>query len=116
MAWPDVRRGVWSEHITMNRQQHRAAAEGAKSSKPSPTTVLEAGVRYLQSGQFAEAEECCRQILADDPDHADSFHLLGAIFARMNKCDQAIEFIAQAIRKNPNNAEYFSNLGTMLQH
>jgi len=40
----------------MNRQQHRAAAEGAKSSKPSPTTLLETGARYLQSGQFAEAE------------------------------------------------------------
>jgi tetratricopeptide (TPR) repeat protein len=97
----------------MNRQQRRA---DAKAAKPLPTTLLEAGARYLQSGQFAEAEKCCREILADDPDHADSFHLLGAISAGMNKCDQAIEFIAQAIRKNPNNAEYFSNLGTMLEH
>jgi tetratricopeptide (TPR) repeat protein len=100
----------------MNRQQRRAAAKAAKPSKPSPTTLLEAGIRYLQSGQFAEAEKCCREILADDPDHADSFHLLGAISARTNKCDQAIEFIAEAIRKNPKNAEYFLNLGTLLEH
>ena len=41
--------------------------------------------------------------------------MLGLISAKANKYDQAIEFIAQAITKNPNNAVYFSNLGTMLQ-
>jgi len=99
----------------MNRQQRRAATKAGKSPKPSPTTLLEAGARYLQSGQFAEAEKCCREILADDPDHADSFHLLGLISAETNRGDQAIEFFAEAVRKNPNNADFFSNLGTMLQ-
>jgi tetratricopeptide (TPR) repeat protein len=97
----------------MNRQQRRAAEKGDK--KRSPAVLIETGLRYLQSGQFSEAEKCCREILADDPEHADSFHLLGLISAKTNKYDQAIEFIAQAIKKNPNNADYFSNLGTMLQ-
>ena len=99
----------------MNRQQRRAAAKADKSSNRSPAILIESGLRYLQSGQFSEAEKCCREILADDPDHADSFHLLGLISARTNNHDQAIEFITQAIRKNPNNADYFSNLGTMLK-
>jgi tetratricopeptide (TPR) repeat protein len=99
----------------MNRQQRRAATKAGKSSDRSPATLFESGLRYLQSRQFAEAEKRCREILADDPDHAESFHLLGLISAETNRCDQAIEFFAQAIRKNPNNADYFSNLGTMLQ-
>ncbi len=99
----------------MNRHQRRAAAKADKSSNRSPAILIDSGLRYLQSGQFSEAEKCCHEILADDPDHADSFHLLGLISARTNKYDQAIDFITQAIRKNPNNADYFSNLGTMLQ-
>lgn len=99
----------------MNRQQRRAAAKANKLSNRSPAILIESGLRYLQSGQFSEAEKCCHEILADDPDHAESFHLLGLISARTDKYDQAIEFIAQAIRKNPNNADYISNLGTMLQ-
>ncbi|HLX18093.1 MAG TPA: tetratricopeptide repeat protein [Bradyrhizobium sp.] len=100
----------------MNRHQRRAIPKAVKSPNPSPATLVESGLRLLHSGQFAQAEKCCREILADDPEHADSFHLLGLISARTNKYDQAIEFFAQAIRKNPNNADYFSNLGTMLQH
>jgi tetratricopeptide (TPR) repeat protein len=99
----------------MNRQQRRAAAKADKSPSRSPATLIEAGLRYLQSGRLAEAEKCCREILADDPDHADSFHLLGMIAAKADQYDRAIEFIARAIRKNPNNADYLSNLGTMLQ-
>ncbi|THD53799.1 MAG: tetratricopeptide repeat protein [Bradyrhizobium sp.] len=99
----------------MKRQQRRTAAEAGKSSDRSPAILLEFGLRHLQSGQFSEAEQCCREILADDPDHAESLHLLGLISAETNRCDQAIEYFAQAIRKNPNNADYFSNLGTVLR-
>src|SRR5579859_925233 len=99
----------------MNRQQRRATAKTGKLSNRSPATLIGSGLQYLQSGQLSEAEKCCHEILAGDPDHADSFHLLGLIAAKANRYDQAIEFIAQAIRKNPNNADYFSNLGTMLQ-
>ncbi len=99
----------------MNRQQRRATPQAAKSPNRSPAILIESALRYLQSEQFAEAEKCCREILADDPDHAESFHLLGLISAGTNQYDKAIGFFAQAIRKNPNNADYFSNLGTMLQ-
>jgi tetratricopeptide (TPR) repeat protein len=99
----------------MNGQNRRATSQAANSPNRSPAILIESGLRYLQSQQYAEAEKCCREILADDPDHAESFHLLGLISAGTNKYDEAIGFFAQAIRKNPNNADYFSNLGTMLQ-
>jgi tetratricopeptide (TPR) repeat protein len=99
----------------MNHQERRAEARAGESSNRSPATLFELGLRYLQSRRFSEAEECCREILADDPDHAEALHLLGLISAETDRCDQAIEHFAQAIRKNPNNAGYFSNLGTVLQ-
>ena len=99
----------------MNRQQRRAAAKAVKSSSDSPAALFEAALRHLQSGRFAESENCCRQILAANPQHADSFHLLGLISVETKKYDQAIEFIAQAIRCDPNNPDYLSNLGIALQ-
>jgi tetratricopeptide (TPR) repeat protein len=99
----------------MKRQNRRATPKSDKSSDRSPAILFERGLRHLQSGQFSEAEKCCREILAGEPDHADSLHVLGMIFAKTNRYDQAIERFAEAIRKNPNNADYFSNLGTVLQ-
>src|ERR1700738_1458519 len=99
----------------MNRQLRRAAGKSGRDSSNSPTALFEAGLRHLQSGQAAQAEQCCRRILAAHPDHANSLHLLGLISAQTSKYDLAIEFIAQAIRHNPNNPDYFSNFGTVLQ-
>jgi tetratricopeptide (TPR) repeat protein len=100
----------------MNRQQRRAAGVANKPSKNSPApTPYEAAIQHLQAGRSADAEQCCRNILAEDPVHSDALHLMGLIAARANLLDSAVEFFAQAIRHNPNNPDYFSNLGLVLQ-
>jgi tetratricopeptide (TPR) repeat protein len=105
----------------MNRQQRRASAK--QFAKPSislrsetPAAFFEAGLRLLKAGQLIEAEKYGRQALAIDAGHADSLHLMGLLSFAARQNDLAIEWFAQAIRQNPDVADYFSNLGAVLQH
>jgi cytochrome c-type biogenesis protein CcmH/NrfG len=72
-------------------------------------------VRHFLSKRYGPAEDRCRQALTLDPKHADSLHLLGLVHWRTNRLDLAVDLIASAIRCNPNNHEYFLNLGELLR-
>jgi tetratricopeptide (TPR) repeat protein len=105
----------------MNRQQRRASAKKSAEVSPAargdpPAALFEAGLRLLQAGQLAEAEKCARKALALDAGQADALHLMGLICFVSRQYDAAIEWFAQAIRQNPDVADYFANLGTALQH
>jgi len=82
----------------------------------TPAAFFEAGLRLLKAGQLAEAEKCGRRALTLDAAHADSLHLMGLLCVAAKQHHLAIEWFAQAIRQNPDVADYFSNLGTALQH
>jgi tetratricopeptide (TPR) repeat protein len=77
--------------------------------------MLEKALGLHRAGRLAEAEAMYRQILAADPHHADSLHLLGMIEHQRGHHETAIELIGQAIAVNSSQAAYHSNLGTVLQ-
>ncbi len=77
--------------------------------------MLENALALHRAGRLAEAEAIYRQILATDPHHADSLHLLGMIEHQRGHHETAIELIGQAIAVSPSQAAYHSNLGTILQ-
>ena len=58
------------------RQSNQAAYSG---SLPAIQAMARDGLQFHQRGQLAEAEQIYRKILAIDPRHADSLHLLGAL-------------------------------------
>jgi predicted O-linked N-acetylglucosamine transferase (SPINDLY family) len=68
-------------------------------------------VQHHQSGRLAQAELLYRQILAVQPAHADSLHMLGVIAQQTGRADAAAEFIRQAIKLAPNNPMAHCNLG-----
>ena len=72
-------------------------------------------VRHHQSGRLAEAEHVYRQVLAVDPRHADSLHLLGVIGGQTARHDLAADMISRAIAIRPNEAPYHCNLGIALR-
>jgi tetratricopeptide (TPR) repeat protein len=63
-----------------------------------------------------EAERLYRQILAFDPCHADSLHLLGVIAQKAGRHADAIDMIRRAITINPHVPSYHSNLGNLLMN
>jgi tetratricopeptide (TPR) repeat protein len=102
----------------MNRPQERAGNRQVDQSPPAkdtPAAWFEAGLRLLQAGQLAQAEQCGRSALALDQGHADSLHLMGLLCMASKQYDLAIEWFVLAIRQNGDVADYFSNLGMALQ-
>jgi tetratricopeptide (TPR) repeat protein len=67
--------------------------------------------QHHQAGRLQVAEQIYRQILAVDPNHADSLHLLGVIASQVGKHDVAVEYIGRAIRLQGNEAFFHNNLG-----
>jgi tetratricopeptide (TPR) repeat protein len=64
-----------------------------------------------RSGQFAEAERRYRQILAHNPNHVDSLHLLGVIFYEAGRHAEALGLIGKAIAFNDRVADFHCNMG-----
>jgi tetratricopeptide (TPR) repeat protein len=90
---------------------------------PSPPSGPDLGIPHLartalelhQGGKLAEAELLYRRILALDPRHTDSLHLLGVLAHQVGQDAIAVELIGQAIALDPRQAAYHCNLGTALQ-
>ncbi len=73
-------------------------------------------LQHHQAGRLQEAEQLYRQILAQQPGHADALHLLGVIAAQVGRHDTAVDLIRQAIALKPNFPEAWSNLGNALRN
>jgi tetratricopeptide (TPR) repeat protein/SAM-dependent methyltransferase len=93
------------------------AQPAAAASNTSPTEELFAqGARLFQGGHLAEAERIYRQILAKEPQHADSLNMLGIIAYQKADAALALKLIGEAIAINDATAEFHSNLGIVLMH
>lgn len=75
--------------------------------------AFELALQHHQSGRLPEAEAIYRQILAVEPRHADTLHLLGVIANQVGRNDMATDLINQAIAAAAPTvpAVYFGNLG-----
>ena len=96
--------------------------EGAKSATAgpgggpvlSPAALYEAGLHHLGGGRLLDAQVCCEQALAADPNHADSLYLMGIVALRMGQHDHAVAWLSQAIRQTPK-IDYLTSLGFTLK-
>ena len=62
-----------------------------------------------------EAASVFRQILASQPAHAPTLHMLGIICAQSSDLTEAERLIREAIRYSPREGSYHANLGNVLQ-
>ena len=101
----------------MNRQQRRARgipAAAAQVASPALLEMFTDAVRQHRAGQLANAETLYRRILAADPRHADSMHLLGVLAHQAGRNERASDLIGRAIAINGKVASYHYNLGNAL--
>ncbi|MBI3840041.1 MAG: tetratricopeptide repeat protein, partial [Planctomycetia bacterium] len=73
--------------------------------------LLNAAVKFHQSGNLAEAEQIYREILTANPRHADAWHLLGLVTYQHGDPQAALEAISRAIQLDPSQASYHNHLG-----
>lgn len=73
--------------------------------------LFQRALKSHQSGGLEEAKRLYGDVLAIEPRHADSLHLLGVLEGQEGNPIRAIELINQAIAVKPNVALYHNNLG-----
>ena len=77
------------------------------------TWLIEAFAQH-QAGRWAEAETLYRKILAVQPDHADSLHLLGVIAYERGEFTRALDQIDLVLAKDPDNSLALNHRGLAL--
>lgn len=69
------------------------------------------GTVAYQTGNYARAEECFRESLAQEPDSYEALVNLGGVLVTLHKLDEALDRNALAVEKRPNDALAQSQLG-----
>jgi predicted O-linked N-acetylglucosamine transferase (SPINDLY family) len=77
--------------------------------------MLRAAVLHHQSGEAAEAERLCREVLAIDQRQSKAAFLLGVIALGSARVDEAIAMFKSAAALEPREAVFRMNLGTALR-
>ncbi len=77
--------------------------------------LFASATREHQAGRLAEAEARYRDVLALDPDHADSLHLLGVVCGQTGRHALAVDYISRAVALQPREAAFRTNLGIALR-
>jgi tetratricopeptide (TPR) repeat protein len=78
------------------------------------TALYEAARKQHEAGALQAAEQGYRQVLAMDPAHFESLHMLGMLAGQTGRHDQALTLADQAIGASPDVAEAHVNRGIAL--
>ena len=93
----------------------RSAATHASPERSETDTAFGQAFALHRAGRFVEAETLYRRILAIQPDHFDSLHLLGVCYHQRGEHAQALRQIDAALKLNPDSASAHSNHGATLR-
>ena len=85
-----------------------------KMSSP-PQDEIDALVNLYHSGQMAEAEQACKELLNTYPQTLVAINVLGATLQGQGKLQEAVQAYDKAIQLNPDYAAAHYNLGNTLQ-
>ncbi len=77
----------------------------------SVNELLSAAFAQHRAGNLTLAETLYRQLIAEAPNSADAWHLLGALHIQAKRYPEAVEAIERAIALNPNSPTFYSHLG-----
>jgi tetratricopeptide (TPR) repeat protein len=91
-----------------------APPHGAQPSPAALQAIFNQGLALHQQGRMGEAEACYREVLATQPAHFDSLHLLGVVALQAGQYARAVEWIEAAVAVDSRQAAAHNNLGNAL--
>jgi pentatricopeptide repeat protein len=90
----------------------RLLNDAAKRFPGETAIAFQRGAVLAEGERVAEAEQAFKEVLAEDPEHADTLNYLGYMLAdRGLRLDEAIGFINRALTLEENNPAYLDSLG-----
>jgi tetratricopeptide (TPR) repeat protein len=98
----------------MTKRAEESASETMASEEPENTSFA-IGLAHHQAGRLQQAEAIYRRILASDPTHADSTHLLGVAAFQAGNHQAALALVTRAIGLQPGHGVYLGNLAQVLR-
>ena len=85
-------------------------ADAGKSRDP-----METAVQLQMTGRAEEATSIYQEIVQDDPDNADAWHMLGIIAHQAERPEVAEKMIMRAIELNQEQANYFVSIAPVMR-
>jgi protein O-GlcNAc transferase len=92
-----------------------ALARAAALAPADANAQLDLGIVLRQLGRLAEAEACCRRVLAARPDLAEAHNNLGNILHDLGRATEAEASFRRVLALRPDRAEAHCNLGAVLR-
>jgi tetratricopeptide (TPR) repeat protein len=86
--------------------------QAANSKEPSARRMTKMGMMNLQMARIDASRKDFERAIKFDPNYADAYNNLGAVYYHDHQLKQAIKQYQKAITLNPAFATYHSNLGT----
>ena len=86
--------------------------EAANRKQPSARLLTKIGMMNLQMARVDASRKDFERAIKMDPNYADAYNNLGAVYYHQHELKQAIQQYQKAIAINPAFATYHSNLGT----
>jgi predicted O-linked N-acetylglucosamine transferase (SPINDLY family) len=75
---------------------------------------MQLAIEHHRAGRLAEAEQSCRQVLAQSPDNAHALYLLGVISRQLGNLPVAAEVLSRSLAINPQSAAAHYEMGCTL--
>ena len=96
------------QHAVMTKkfkppQRHEKKIATTRLPSRFPEGHFAQGLALHRAGRLADAEKICTEILALQPDHFDSLHILATIFLQRGNHEEAVRRIDFALKRNPSN-------------
>lgn len=98
----------------MNRKERRASKKNGSGGGPMDPRLVQA-MGLHQTGKLMEADAIYRQILDQNPTHADALRLRGALAYQIGNPAAAVELLSAARKADPDNIEVLNLLGLALE-
>jgi protein O-GlcNAc transferase len=105
---------VGDARAVMERAASRGFSDAALKIRIDHAQLYQQALEHHRARRFAEAEKLYTAILAADPGHVDSLHMIGQLASQTNRADVGIQLISQAIRIKGDVPVFYCSLGNAL--
>lgn len=100
---------------TRKTADHPPNGRGAESAAEQAARAYAIAIEHFGKARLAHAEAACKEALAGQPQHFDSLHLQGMIYAQKGALDDAAQSIGRALELNPDSADAHNSLGIVFR-